>query len=102
MRVIYKSMTIRDLVFDAPNTCTLTFYGAAPTLGQPARGLGRTATTPTLLFGGELQTVDRTYKGRPATVLHPCTAIDDTAAGEPQAPARPVDEHRARRRSRSG
>ena len=33
-RVIYKSMSIRDLVFDTPNTCNLTFYGVAPVLGS--------------------------------------------------------------------
>ena len=84
-RVIYKSITIRDLVFDTPNTCNLTFYGAAPGLGQRLE-VWVDSNDPTLLFGGELQTVDRTYKGQPGTVLHPCTAIDDTAAANRRRP----------------
>lgn len=79
VRVIYKSLTIRDVLFDAPNTCALTLYGsAAPHVGQPLE-VWINSDAPVLLFGGELQTVDRTYKGRPTTVLHPVTAIDDTA-----------------------
>jgi hypothetical protein len=84
-RVIYKSATIRDVVFDTPNTCQLTFYGAAPGLGQRLE-VWVDANDPTLLFGGELQTVDRTYAGRPSTVLHPCTAIDDTAQANRKRP----------------
>jgi len=84
-RVIYKSVSIRDVVFDTPNTCQITFYGAAPTLGARLE-VWVDANDPTLLFGGELQTVDRTYKGRPSTVLHPCTAIDDTARANRKRP----------------
>ena len=64
MRVIYKSVTIRDVLFDAPNTCSLTLYGAAPAIGAPIE-VWVDANDPTLLFSGEIQTVDRTYKGRP-------------------------------------
>ena len=84
-RVIYKSVSIRDVVFETPNTCQITFYGAAPTLGARLE-VWVDANDPTLLFGGELQTVDRTYKGRPSTVLHPCTAIDDTARANRKRP----------------
>jgi len=84
-RVIYKSVSIRDVVFDTPNTCQITFYGAAPVLGSRLE-IWVDANDPTLLFGGELQTVDRTYKGRPTTVLHPCTAIDDTARANRKRP----------------
>jgi len=87
-RVIYKSMTIRDLVFDAPNTCALTLYGAAPNVGAPIE-VWINSNAPALLFGGELQTVDKTYKGRPSTVLHPVTAIDDTARANRRRPLRP-------------
>src|SRR6187431_1736594 len=79
VRPIYKSLTIRDALFDTPNTCAMTLYGAAaPHVGQPLE-VWINSNDPTLLFGGELQTVDKTYKGRPTTVLHPVTAIDDTA-----------------------
>jgi len=84
-RVIYKSVSIRDVVFDTPNTCQITFYGAAPTLGARLE-VWVDSNDPTLLFGGELQTVDRTYKGRPTTVMHPCTAIDDTARANRKRP----------------
>jgi len=87
-RVIYKSLTIRDLLFDAPNTCALTMYGTTPNVGQPIEvWINRNA--PQLLFNGELQTVERTYKGRPTTVLHPVTAIDDTARANRRRPLRP-------------
>jgi hypothetical protein len=89
MRVIYKSLTIRDLLFDAPNTCALTLYGpTAPTVGQPI-AVWLNANDPVLLFGGELQTVENTYKGRPTTVLHPVTAIDDTARANRRRPLLP-------------
>lgn len=84
-RVIYKSVSIRDALFDAPNTCSLTLYGAAPSIGAPIE-VWVDANNPTLLFSGELQTVDRTYKGRPDTVLHPITAIDDTARANRRRP----------------
>jgi len=88
MRMIYKSMSIRDALFDAPNTCAFTIYGAAPSVGQPLE-VWINSNAPVLLFGGELQTVDRTYKGRPTTVLHPVTAIDDTARANRRRPLRP-------------
>jgi len=89
VRVIYKSLSIRDQLFDAPNTCSLTLYGAAaPHVGQPIE-VWLNANTPALLFNGELQTVEKTYKGRPSTVLHPVTAIDDTARANRRRPLRP-------------
>jgi hypothetical protein len=89
MRVTYQSMTIRDLLFDAPNTCAFTLYGSAvPTIGQPI-AVWINANVPQLLFSGELQTVERTYKGQPTTVLHPVTAIDDTAKANRKRPLQP-------------
>jgi hypothetical protein len=88
MRVIYKSMQIRDALFEAPNTCAFTIYGAAPNVGQSLE-VWINSNTPVLLFGGELQTVEKTYKGRPSTVLHPVTAIDDTARANRKRPLRP-------------
>ena len=89
LRAIYKSLTIRDALFDTPNTCALTLYGAAaPNVGQPIE-VWINSNAPQLLFNGELQTVDRTYKGRPGTVLHPVTAIDDTARANRRRPLVP-------------
>jgi len=88
MRVIYKSLSIRDALFDAPNTCALTLIGAAPNVGAPIE-VWVNSNAPQLLFNGELQTVDRTYKGQPSTVLHPVTAIDDTARANRLRPLRP-------------
>ena len=90
-RVIYKSVSIRDVLFDAPNTCSLTLYGAAPSIGAPIE-VWVDSERPTLLFSGELQTVDRTYKGRPETVLHPITAIDDTARANRRRPLHALRE----------
>jgi hypothetical protein len=88
-RVIYKSVQIQDVVHDAPNTCRMTIYGsAAPHVGQPLE-VWINSDAPQLLFGGELQTVDRTYKGRPSIVFHPVTAIDDTAAANRRRPLMP-------------
>jgi hypothetical protein len=87
-RVLYKSLTIRDIVYDTPNTCALTLFGAAPHVGAPIEvWINRNA--PQLLFNGELQTVEQTYKGRPTTVIHPVTAIDDTARANRRRPLRP-------------
>ena len=85
IRVLFKSLSIKDLVFDAPNTCTLTLYGAAPRVGQRLE-IWISVDPAVLLFAGELQTVNRTYAGRPTTVLHPCTAIDDTARANRKRP----------------
>jgi len=87
-RVLYKSMTIQDRVYDEPNTCALTLYGAAPTVGA-AIEVWVNSNAPVLLFNGELQTVEQTYKGRPTTVVHPVTAIDDTARANRRRPLMP-------------
>ena len=88
MRVIYKSLTIRDALFEAPNTCEMTLYGAAPNVGQPLE-VWINSDAPVLLFGGELQTVNRTYKGRPTTGIFPVTGIDDTARANRRRPLVP-------------
>ena len=88
VRVLYKSMTIQDRVYDEPNTCALTLYGAAPSVGTPIE-VWVNSNAPVLLFNGELQTVEKTYKGRPTTVVHPVTAIDDTARANRRRPLMP-------------
>jgi hypothetical protein len=85
MRVIYKSLQIRDALFDAPNTCSLTTYGGAPLVGQPIE-VWVNSNAAVLLFSGEIQTVETTYKGQPTTILHPVTAIDDTARANRRRP----------------
>jgi hypothetical protein len=87
-RVIYKSMSIQDRVYDEPNTCALTLYGAAPSVGTPIE-VWVNSNAPVLLFNGELQTVEKTYKGQPSTVLHAVTAIDDTARANRRRPLMP-------------
>jgi hypothetical protein len=87
-RVLYKSMTIQDRVYDEPNTCAMTLFGAAPTVGA-ALEVWVNSNAPVLLFNGELQTVEQTYKGRPTTVVHPVTAIDDTARANRRRPLMP-------------
>ena len=85
-RVIYKSVQIREALFDAPNTCAMTLYGVPPSgVGAPVE-VWVDSNNPELLFSGEIQTEGRTYKGRPSTVLHPITAIDDTARANRKRP----------------
>jgi len=88
VRVLYKSASIADRVYDEPNTCALTLYGAAVTVGTPLE-VWVNSNAPVLLFNGELQTVEKTYKGRPSTVVQPVTAIDDTARANRRRPLRP-------------
>ena len=54
---------------------------------------GSIATRRTLLFGGELQTVDKTYDEKATIVMIPCTGIDDTARANRRRPLGLVDEH---------
>jgi hypothetical protein len=87
-RVRRKGFSIRDVLNDAPNTCSLTLEGEpAP---EPAMRLKITlnSNTPRLLFEGSLQTVDTTYQGRPQFVAYPCRAIDDTPRANRRLPFR--------------
>jgi len=77
-RVRMAGLTIRDLLNDAPNTCSLVVDGTAPSGGQDLR-ITINSDTPRLLFTGTLQSVDVTYEGKPSQVAWRCTAIDDTA-----------------------
>lgn len=58
---------IRDLLNDAPNTCSFTVDGTAPTVGQDIQiGLGSLAAAD-LIFAGTIETVAQFYEGGKAT-----------------------------------
>ena len=80
VRARVSGLTIRDVINDAPNTCSITFDGggAVPQAEQALR-ITINARDPRLLFNGALQTVDSSYEGRPNNICYPCTAVDDTA-----------------------
>lgn len=75
-RVRRGSVTIRDILNDAPNTASLTVQGTAPTAGEDLR-ITINSDTPRLLFHGTLETVDKSYEGKPTQTVWRCTAIDD-------------------------
>jgi hypothetical protein len=80
-RVRRDGLVIRDLLNEAPNTCSLVvdgLTGPAPVSGQRLR-ITINSDVPRVLFAGALQTDDLTYAGRPANLEYPCSAIDDTA-----------------------
>jgi hypothetical protein len=78
VKVRYQSVTIHDVINDAPNTCTLTIDAATP----PAVGQRLTvrinSNAPRTLFAGPLQTVGYTFELQPKHTVYPCQAIDDT------------------------
>lgn len=77
-RVRLASLTIRDALNDAPNTCEFTIEGTPPDLAETIRvTIGITA--PRLVFAGAIQSLDNTYEGRPLQRAYQVTAIDDTA-----------------------
>jgi hypothetical protein len=83
-RVRRELVTIRDVLNDAPNTCTLTFADAA-LVSQPLRVSLRDGEH--VLFAGALQNTNRTYvAGRPALSTWPASAIDDTARANERRP----------------
>jgi hypothetical protein len=78
VRVRVGSVSIHDILNDAPDTCSLTIDGAtAPTIDQVLQ-ISINLDAPTLLFSGVLQSVGASYEGRPGQRFHPCTAIDET------------------------
>jgi len=75
-RVKQGSMTIRDVVNDAPNTAAFVVVGTAPTDGQDVR-VSLNADAPRLLFNGTIQADDMTYVGAPLAFIWPVSAVDD-------------------------
>src|SRR5262252_5456170 len=64
VRVRVRSLSIRDVINDAPNTCTCTVL-TEPTVGGRLRVYS--GTTPQyLLFSGQIQQAKRTYLGTPS------------------------------------
>ena len=80
-RVRLGSLTIHDVLNDAPNTCAFLIEGAAPTIDTSIRILHANPAAPAgqLLFNGTIASADRTYEGgRPDRLIYACEAIDDT------------------------
>jgi hypothetical protein len=73
------SVTIRDILNDAPNTCSLIVNKETPPIqGQRIR-ITVNSDTPVLLFEGALETVAESYEGgRSVNLAYSCTAQDDT------------------------
>ena len=83
-RVRSEGVTIRDVLNDAPNTCSLTIEGDPPAVGQAIRlTLGAQARP---LFAGTIQTVDQRYDLLPDQRAWDTTAIDDTARANAKRP----------------
>jgi len=83
-RVRVAGLVIRDILNDAPNTCTLTLEGDGPAIGQRLR---ITLTDGSrVLFAGTVQTVDQAFEGRPDHLAWHVTAIDDTARANARRP----------------
>ena len=79
MRVRLGSLSIKDVIADAPTTCSFIAdnNNAPPPVGKRLRvTLG--IDPQYLLFVGTLQTADQSYVGRPTVREWKCTATDDT------------------------
>jgi hypothetical protein len=85
-RVRRGSVTIHDVLNDAPNTCTFSLDGApAPEAGMQIR-ITINTNTPRLLFNGTLETTALTYEGKPANTVYSCSATDDTMRADNRRP----------------
>jgi hypothetical protein len=78
-RVRIAGLTIRDILNDAPNTCTLTIDDQTPPTDGQALRITIGADAQRLLFAGTLQDTNLSYEGRPGQLVWPATAIDHTA-----------------------
>lgn len=85
-RVRRGSLTIHDVLNDAPNTCSFALDGLpAPEPGMQVR-ITINSNTPQLLFSGALETTATTYEGKPSQVVYGCTAQDDTMRADLRRP----------------
>jgi hypothetical protein len=85
-RVRRGSLTIHDVLNDAPNTAAWTMDGTpAPTVGQPVR-ITLNTNTPRILFTGAIETTAISFDGRPIHPVWACTATDDTARADHHRP----------------
>jgi len=82
LKVRVGSLSIHDVINDAPNTCTLTVDDATPpTVGGRLRVV--LGVDPSyLLFAGRLQAAQQSYVGRVHADVWDCEAIDDTARAD--------------------
>jgi len=83
-RVRMSGLTIRDILNDAPNTCTLVIEGDGPAVGQSIRVTLHDGKV--VLFAGAIQTVDQSYESLPEHIAWNVTAIDDTAKANAKRP----------------
>lgn len=72
------SLNIRDVLNDAPNTCSLSTQGDAPTVEQDLQ-ITINSDDPQVLFEGTMQMVETSYEGRQSQIVYRCSAIDDIA-----------------------
>lgn len=77
-RVRVQGLTIRDVLNDAPNTCSLTIDGSESPVGAQSLRVSINSDTPRLLFNGALQAVGLSYQLQPDQLVWPASAIDDT------------------------
>lgn len=83
-RVRMSGLTIRDVLNDAPNTCSLVIEGDGPAVGQRLRVTVNEGSR--VLFAGTIQTVDQSFESLPKNVAWQVTAIDDTARANARRP----------------
>lgn len=83
-RVRMQGVTIHDILNDAPNTATLVVEGVAPVVGQSLKITLEAGAH--LLFAGQVQTVDQSFKVNPRVPAWAVTAIDDTAKANARRP----------------
>lgn len=78
-RYRHGSMSIRDALNDAPNTCSFEVFAPVPPQAGERVRVTINTDAPRLLFAGAIQTDGLTFVGRPANKsLYPCSALDDT------------------------
>lgn len=83
LRVRAGSMSVRDVLNDAPNTCSFIADNATPpTVGGRLRVTVGIPVQTTLVFSGTIQKATETYVGRPTVKAWQCEAIDDTWVGD--------------------
>jgi len=86
VRVRLGSLTIHDVINDAPNTATLTVDNATPPHVGDRLEVWQGVEPKYLLFAGPIQSAVQDYVGRPAVLEWHCQAVDDTHRSEWQRP----------------
>lgn len=78
MRYRRGSVTISDIINDAPNTCSLIINSDTPPSQSQRIRITINSDTPRLLFSGALETIREKYILKPEQIEYECTAQDDT------------------------